>query len=203
MFPGHTVRSSGGERVLSEVGVSADVVVATPGAEPVARRGYEAVLLLDTWMVLGRQDLRADEETLRRWLNAAGLVRPGGRVIAVGDPARPLLQALVRWDPIGAAARELEDRASAHLPPAVRMASVTGAPDAVAEAMTLLELPGVAEVLGPVPVTTRDGAEEVRAVLRVPRHLGPELSAALGDLQRARSARRMAAVRVQVDPTVL
>src|SRR5690606_32424241 len=152
--------------------VSADVVVATPGAEPPARRGYEAVLLLDTWLGLGRSDLRSDEEAIRRWFNAAGLVRPGGRVIAMGDPSLPLLQTLVRWDPVGFAGRELESRQSAHLPPAVRMASVTGAPDAVTEAMALLVLPDVAEVLGPVPVVARDTDDEVRVVIRVPRQLG-------------------------------
>ncbi|WP_110238565.1 primosomal protein N' [Nocardioides gilvus] len=203
MFPGHTVRSSGGDRVLSEVGVSADIVVATPGAEPPARQGYEAVLLLDTWLGLGRSDLRSDEEAVRRWFNAAALVRPGGRVIAMGDPSLPLLQTLVRWDPVGFAGRELEARQSAHLPPAVRMASVTGLPDAVEEAMALVELPAVAEVLGPVPVLQREETEEVRVVIRVPRHLGAALSQALGDMQRARSARRLAAVRVQVEPLQL
>lgn len=203
MFPGHTVRSSGGERILSEVGVSADIVVATPGAEPPARRGYEAVLLLDTWLSLGRNDLRSDEEAVRRWFNAAGLVRPGGRVLAMGDPSLPLLQTLVRWDPVGFAGRELESRHSAHLPPAVRMASVSGTPDAVQEALSLVELPPVAEVLGPVPVPSREETDEVRVVVRVPRHLGTALSEALGDMQRARSARRLTAVRVQVEPLQL
>ena len=59
------------------------------GAEPVAAGGYAAVVLLDTWLMLARADLRTDEEALRRWSNAAGLVRPGGRAIVVGDPATP------------------------------------------------------------------------------------------------------------------
>ena len=33
-----------------------------------ANRGYGAALLLDSWALLGRQDLRAAEDTLRRWL---------------------------------------------------------------------------------------------------------------------------------------
>ena len=53
-------------------------MVATPGAEPVAAGGYAAALLLDTWLALARADLRASEESLRRWLNAAALVRPAG-----------------------------------------------------------------------------------------------------------------------------
>src|SRR5690606_11374698 len=140
---------------------------------------------------------------VRRWFNAAGLVRPGGRVLAMGDPSLPLLQTLVRWDPVGFAGRELESRQSAHLPPAVRMASVAGLPDAVDEAMALVDLPPVAEVLGPVPVLAREKTDEVRVVIRVPRHLGAALSQSLGDMQRARSARRLAAVRVQVEPLQL
>ena len=96
------------------------MVVATPGAEPVVEGGYACVVLLDTWLMLARTDLRTDEEALRRWLAAAALARPadeGGRVVAVGDPALPALQALLRWDPAGFARRELEERQSAHLPP--------------------------------------------------------------------------------------
>ena len=113
-LPGVTVRqSSSGERVLAEVDDQPAIVVATPGAEPVAAGGYAAVLLLDTWLLLGRADLRATEEAVRRWANAAALVRPaadGGRVLAVGDPAHPGLQALIRWDPAGLARREIDER---------------------------------------------------------------------------------------------
>jgi primosomal protein N' (replication factor Y) (superfamily II helicase) len=196
MFPGTTVRSSGGERVLDQVDSQPQLVVATPGAEPVAAGGYSGVLLLDTWMPLARTDLRTEEEALRRWLAAAGLVRPGGHVMAVGDPGHPALQALVRWDPAGFAAREVEQRVAAHLPPAVRLATVTGEPGAVDDALTLLDVPEVAEVLGPVPV----GESEVRLVVRAPRHHGAALSAALLELQRVRSARKLEAVRIQVDP---
>ena len=105
-FPGTVVRTSGGDRVLASVDDEPAIVVATPGAEPVAEGGYAAVVLLDTWLALGLADLRAEEEALRRWCNAVGLVRPGGRAVVVGDPAHPAVQALVRWDPAGFAARE-------------------------------------------------------------------------------------------------
>ena len=80
------------------------VVVATPGAEPVRRGGYGAALLLDGWALLGRQDLRAAEDTLRRWMAAAALVRSradGGVVAVVAESAIPTVQALIRWDPVG------------------------------------------------------------------------------------------------------
>ncbi|WP_205475182.1 primosomal protein N' [Nocardioides sp. SYSU D00038] len=195
-LPGVVVRTSGGARVLAEVDDDRAVVVATPGAEPVATTGYAAVLLLDTWLPLGRLDLRTEEEALRRWLNAAGLVRPGGRVLAVGDPAHPAIQALVRWDPGGFAQRESEQRQAAHLPPASRLATITGEPGAVDDALTLLAPPDGTEVLGPVALESG----EFRAVVRSPRVHGAALSAALGELQRLRSARKLDAVRVQVDP---
>ncbi len=197
-FPGVPVLTSGGASVRAGVPSTPAMVVATPGAEPVAEAGYAAVVLLDTWLPLGRADLRAEEEALRRWLNAAGLVRPGGRVVAVGEPDQPALQALVRWDPAGFAEREAVQRAEAHLPPSSRLATITGDPGAVDDAITLLDLPDGAEVLGPVPA-----GEQSRVVIRVPRAAGAALSRALGEIQRVRSARKLDAVRVQVDPATL
>ncbi len=198
-FPGVPVLTSGGAHVRADVPASPAMVVATPGAEPVADgTGYAAVVLLDTWLPLGRADLRAEEEALRRWLNTAGLARPGARVVAVGEPDHPALQALVRWDPAGFAERETAQRAEAHLPPSSRLATISGDPGAVDDALTLLDLPDGAEVLGPVPA-----GDQSRVVIRVPRAAGAALSRALGEVQRVRSARKLDAVRVQVDPATL
>ncbi|MET0999469.1 MAG: primosomal protein N', partial [Marmoricola sp.] len=208
--PGVPVRtSSSGDRVLASVEATPAIVVATPGAEPVAVGGYSAVVLMDTWLLLARSDLRATEEALRRWANAAALVRrasAGGRVLAIGDPSHPGLQALLRWDPSGLARREIDERQSAHLPPASRVATITGAPDDLEQAVAALQLPAGAEVLGPVPVEApRDAVAEeaVRYVVRVPRSSGAALSAALGDLQAHRSTRKLPHVRIEVDPAEL
>ena len=194
-FPKVPVVTSSADRVRDRVGPEPRIVVATPGAEPVAEGGYAVVILLDTWLVLGRDAMRVGEEALRRWCNAVGLVRPGGRALAVGDPASAALQALVRWDPAGFASREAEDRRTANLPPAARIATITGEPGAVDDALTLLALPATGDLLGPLP----EGEEE-RVVVRVPRRDGPALSAALGELQRVRSARKLEPVRIPVDP---
>ncbi|MBO9521223.1 MAG: primosomal protein N' [Nocardioidaceae bacterium] len=194
-FPSVPVRTSSGDRVLSDVPDKPALVVSTPGAEPVAERGYAAVLLLDTWLLLARSDLRAAEEALRRWSNAAALVAPGGRVLAVGDPAHPALQALVRWDAGGFADREITERQQAHLPPSSRVATLTAPAEVLDAARAALELPAGAEVLGPVPAE-----DEQRLVVRVPRAAGADLSAALQAMQARRSARKEPHVRVQVDP---
>lgn len=200
-FPGVTVRTSGGDHVLDTVPDAPALVVCTPGAEPVAEGGYSAALLLDTWLLLARPDLRAAEESVRRWFNAAALVRPaavGGAVIMVGEPSATPLQAIVRWSPGQYAVRELEERRSARLPPAARVAELTGPAAAVADVLARLEK-GV-DVLGPVDVDE----ETVRAIVRTPRAAGSALAHDLKAAQAARTAKKLAgSVRVQVDPTTL
>ena len=204
-FPDVPVRTSGGQHVLAEVSAEPALVIATPGAEPVAADGYAAALLLDGWALLGRPSLRAAEETLRRWLNAAALVRPAGSVVVLAEASLPAVQALVRWDPVGFAERELAERAELGFPPAVRMAAVTGPSAAIAEFVGSAALPDRAEILGPVPVEP-NGAEPgsdpaERALIRIPRTDGLALARALHAAQAARSARKDGgAVRVQLDP---
>jgi primosomal protein N' (replication factor Y) len=221
-FPSAAVRVSGGEGRLGRVPAAPALVVATPGAEPAADGGYAAALLLDGHALLGRADLRAAEEALRRWMNAAALVRPraeGGIVVVLADAALPPVQALIRWDPVTHAQRELAERADLGFPPAVRMASVTGSAEAVHKLLSEMARPDGAEVLGPVPIPisrdkisrdkiSRDKqvaeGEPYRALVRVPRRAGMQLAHALADAQAARSARKdPERLRVQIDPLEL
>jgi primosomal protein N' (replication factor Y) len=206
-FPGATVRTSGSTSgVLATVPAGPSLVVATPGAEPVAEGGYGAALLLDSWALLARADLRAGEEALRRWMNAASLVRPGsagGHVVVAADAAHPVVQALVRWDPAWLAERELADRRELGFPPVTRIASLAGSSAALAEFLAAARLPDDADLLGPVPEPPRPGqeGERERYLVRVPRAEGAALARALAEVQGVRSARKVPEhVRVQLDP---
>jgi len=222
-FPGVPIRNSGrtaAAGVLASVGKGPALVVATPGAEPIPEGGYGAALLLDSWALLGRADLRAGEETMRRWLGAASLVRSaseGGQVIVMADSGHPVVQALIRWDPAGLAGRELGERRELGFPPAVRMAMLTATASACQELLAVAVLPSSAEVLGPVPLperhetgpagaaeTARDGQPappSVRYLVRAPRTDGAALAHALHSGQAVRSAAKAAEhVRVQLDP---
>ena len=213
-FSGTTVVTSGGGTVLSTVPRGPAVVVATPGAEPRVTGGYGAALLLDAWALLGRQDLRAAEDTMRRWLAAAALVRSradGGVVAVVADSLIPTVQALVRWDPVGHADAELDARAEVGLPPTVHIAAVDGRTEAV---NTLLDkacegLPGGAELLGPVelpvgarrPAAVAADATVTRMLVRVSRADGLALAGALRRAVAVMSGRHeQEPVRVQIDP---
>ncbi|WP_200261605.1 primosomal protein N' [Streptomyces sp. HSG2] len=212
-FPAVPVRTSGREQVLDTVPDSPALVVSTPGAEPVAEGGYAAALLLDGWAMLARPDLRSAEDALRRWIAAASLVRPresGGSVVIVAEASLRPVQALVRWDPLGHARRELAERAELGFPPACRMASVTGTPDALAGFLGEVALPADAEVLGPVPLpelrtgrgTERSAGPRARALVRVPPGSGSALAAALKTAQARRQARGEGErVAVRIDPS--
>ena len=201
-FPGVPVRTSGAAEVLASVPGKPALVVCTPGAEPVAEGGYGAALLLDGWALLGRQDLRAGEETLRRWMAAAALVRPaadGGRVVVDTQSGFG-----ADHGEVGLAGLELSERRELGFPPAMRMASIEGGPDAVAGALEDLTLPESGEVLGPVPIGEFDAdgnAERERALVRVSRADGKALAAEIHAAAARRDARKAPEpIRIQLDP---
>jgi primosomal protein N' (replication factor Y) len=211
-LPGISVITSGGDAMVSAVPCEPAVVVATPGAEPVAAGGYGAALLLDSWALLGRQDLRAAEDTLRRWMAAAALVRPrgdGGTVAVVAESAIPTVQSLIRWDPVGHADLEFDARVEVGLPPAVHIAAIDGEPAAVNALLDIAELPDTAQLLGPVdlpsgarrPPGVAADTPVSRMLVRVPRDGGLALAAALRKATGVLSARHdQQPTRVQIDP---
>jgi primosomal protein N' (replication factor Y) (superfamily II helicase) len=206
------VRTSSGSGVLGEVSSSPALVIATPGAEPRVPGGYSAAVLLDGWSLLARPTLRAAEEALRRWMNAAALVRPGsagGKVVIMADGHLRPVQALIRWDPATYAERELSERDELRFPPAVRMAALTGAPGDVRQFLDEVSLPRGTDVLGPVPAgpdgpsPSGDG-DVVRYLVRARAADGTRLAIALRDGLAARSAgRNPGQVRLRLDPAAV
>jgi primosomal protein N' (replication factor Y) (superfamily II helicase) len=211
-FAGMPVITSAGDAIVAEVAARPALVVATPGAEPRAAAGYGAALLLDTWALLGRQDLRAAEDALWRWMSASALVRArgeGGVVMVVAESSIPTVQSLIRWDPVGHAEAELTARTEVGLPPSVHMAALDGTAGAVAALLDEAGLPDGAELLGPVdlppgvrrPAGTPAGVPVTRMLVRVAREQGLALAASLRRGVGVLSARQThEPARVQIDP---
>ena len=209
-FPGPRCGSSGRSsgRAGRRCRRARAIVVATPGAEPVAEGGYGAALLLDSWALLGRADLRAGEETLRRWMNAAALVRPavggrpGGGRGGRGASRRP---------GAGALGPGLAGRAGAGRPARARLPAghpdglrCPASPAALAEFLEALRLPDGRRPARPGAraAAARPGRRAgalPRAGAARPRALA--LAHALAEVQGVRSAKKVAEhVRVQLDP---
>jgi len=212
-FPGVPVRVSGAAtNVLATVTGDPALVVATPGAEPVAPSGYAAALLLDAALVTSRPALDVSEQALRSWMGAARLVRSatdGGVVVLVGDGAPTPTQALVRWDPVWLADRELGERTELRLPPAVHVIVVEGAREDVDRVLAHADLPPGSDLLG--PSSTGDLPENemlldpesrrpVRALVRTPWAAADAASAVIAAAVATASARRDAPVRVRAEP---
>ncbi|WP_236649733.1 hypothetical protein [Micrococcus luteus] len=141
--------------------------------------------------------------------------------MVVTADAGEAVNALVRRDPDGFAARQVAERRELHLPPAGRLAEVTGEAAAVAEYLELVEAarrerpdedvhedphsapldggPARLPWIGPVP----DPADETRsrALLIFPYAAAEATVGALRAARSAASARRETApVRVRLDP---
>ncbi|OFI38176.1 primosomal protein N' [Arthrobacter sp. SW1] len=200
-FPGKTVITSSGDQVKATVGAAPALVVATIGGEPVAESGYAAALLLDGDSLLRRENLRAGEDTVRRWFNAAALVRPaseGGLVVVTADDGTAT-GALLRWDPAGFAARELALRQELKLPPAVRLASVTGQRADVAHFTDAVEKAVELRRVGPSPLSlsslrpaTPGEEPDFRSLLFIPYGQAAQATKAMRAIKASTAAKRTA-----------
>jgi primosomal protein N' (replication factor Y) len=167
-----SVVQADGDHPFLEVPDKPALVVATRGSEPVAHGGYRAVLLLDGDNMLQRSSLGALEETLRGWEWAASLAAPGASVY-VTDVDGPVVHAFTAGAHRDLMVKELRERRELRLPPAVRIASVTGPAALVAEVTTDIvdAYPG-SDVLGPVRLDN----DRVRSLLRFSFAVGSDVA---------------------------
>ena len=126
----------------------------------------------------------------------------GGRVVVLADSEPRPVQALLRWDPAGAAERELADRRRLRFPPAVTMAALRGPPtrSRTCSRRSRASCPRAPTSWGPRRTA---GTACARSCGSTP-PAGSQLAAALKAGQAVRSARKAADfVTVTVDPADL
>jgi primosomal protein N' (replication factor Y) len=172
-FPGVRVIVADGERPILEVSDEPALVIATRGAEPIAAGGYRAVLLLDGESMVARESLRVGEDCLRWWSNAAALASRRAPIVLVGVGGA-LASTLATWRQADYARAELADRRSLRFPPAVRVATLTGAIGAVSDAIEAVGVDHL-DILGPVDT----GEGTVRTIVRFDYGLGHEIAEGL------------------------
>ena len=150
-FPGVHIVEATGENVVLGVDASSKIVIATPGAEPVADGGYSAVVILDCDVALAKDSLKAREDAVRGWSNALALANSYAHSALIGLP-KDLGVQLATWRQIELASFELAERDALGFPPAKRMISASGLKDLVQSlAEELAGVQGV-KVLGSAPV---------------------------------------------------
>ena len=196
-FPGIRVVTSNMDKPVSAVPNRPSLVCATPGCEPTTVEGYAAAVLLDMSLWLARTDLRGEEHAYSRMIQASALVRPEGTVVVVADATAVAVQALIRWDPVGFAQRQLQERQSAHMPPAARVVTLTGASADLLETLAALTLPQPSQVIGP----SLSDSGKYQLTLSMPWHLGAAFGTHLREVLALRQAtKRGESVQVRIDP---
>jgi primosomal protein N' (replication factor Y) len=175
--------------------------------------GYSAAIILDAGQATAPVGLDVAESAVERWLAAAHLVVPhsaGGKVVLVGQANPAAVQALIRFDPVLLASRDLAERAELGLPPITRMAAVAGDQLAVSTLLSRVELATPQAVIGPRPVGNSanepvDGqllAEpKAKAYVRVAAKDGQALAEQIRIALATRAAKREAGeLKVVLDP---
>ena len=198
-FPGVPIVYSEADHMVREVSDQPAIVVATPVAEPTCNAGYASVVILDP--IAGPPRLSIDEDTMRRWFSVAVLARITGTVFVAMPEQDPSVQALLRWDAAGFAERDMAERIEARLPPASRIAVVSGRRQDVSAVTGGLTVPHVSMGLVHTPEKGEVNADTWREVLFAPRAHGSAFSHELRVGAARRSADKGAGpITIHVDP---
>lgn len=150
-FPGVKILVSSGDKPLVRVTSEPALVVATPGAEPLAEGGYRLVLILDGDRMRAREQLRVVENLLRIWTNTIALMATGGKCYVAGSGEK-LGLALSAWKLGPVIERELAERVSLGLPPAARLVALEGTPSLVQKAFGSVEQIDSVRLIGTVSI---------------------------------------------------
>ncbi len=210
-FSNTPVISSAGDHIKTTISQKPVLVVATPGAEPVAPEGYTAVVLLDGNTMLAREGLDTPAEVFHRWTDAMALTKShsnDGLCVITADPG-PEVNTLARLDIPGYYAAVYHQRLQPQLPPARRYACIDGAQvdvEAYLEHVQeqLQDSTGerpVLHLIGPSPLDPEGG--QVRMLAFFSYRDGNAVTATLRGTKAAFSARKEyihGPVRVRVDP---
>lgn len=206
-FPGTRIIESTGESPILHA-PSNSLVIATPGAEPLTKGGYSAVVILDAQNALGKDSLRATEDAIRNWCNAIALMNSTGSAVLVGLSGT-LATKVSLWAIDDISRHELESRIELRFPPAIRLASIGAERNLIQSVIQELgNIDGI-EILGPISITDKGSEIESRVLLKYEYSIGAKLAETLktqslklsAGQQRfsAKSGRAMRPIRIKMD----
>jgi primosomal protein N' (replication factor Y) len=138
-FPNQIVIQSTAGDPRDSVSAEPALVVSTPGVEPIAEKGYAAVVILQVDRFLSSTSSNGVESAYSNFFAASALVGDTGVVALVHDDGAPITSALTTWNPATISKREIEQRISLQLPP------ISGAVLVLADSAELVRLKSALE----------------------------------------------------------
>ena len=200
-FPGRSVTVADGSHELLEIDARPRLVVATVGAAPIAVGGYQAVVLLDGESHLAGERLGVAEDYVRQSRNAMALAAGDAHCVITGASGA-VATAVQTATTAAFASAELAGRLETRFPPAVRVASVSGDPSLVRQAVDSLTGIAKTDTLGTVDIVGPGGESEVRTIVRFPYASGAPVADELRAqvlLAAAKSRKNTGRLRVRMD----
>ena len=228
-FPGVGIIVSSGsaaEGIVSTVSSKPRLVIATPGAEPVAKGGYAAAVILDSRFLQG-DGLGSETRLIRLVTRIASRVRPrreAGHLMLAGGADPGLVAAVGAWALGDFASLLLQERRHLRLPPTAAWFSITGTKEGIRHFLALarseLERAPIApsgseaeqdillaggvgtlsagvETLGPVPAKRQN---EITVYLRCEAPHRAALGERIGTAHRIHTASGEASLRIEYAP---
>ena len=150
-FPNQVVIQSTASDQRDSVSSEPALVISTPGVEPIAEKGYAAVVILQVDRFLSSSASNGVERAYSNFFAAGALISDVGVIALVSDDGSPITSALTTWNPATISKREIEQRISLQLPP------ISGAVLVLADSTELVRL--------------KDALESAKAESRAPKSL--------------------------------
>jgi primosomal protein N' (replication factor Y) len=138
-FPNQVVIQSTASDPRDSVSGDPAIVVSTPGVEPIAESGYEAVIMLQVDRFLSSSASNGVERAYSNFFAAGALISDSGVIALVSHDGSPITSALTTWNPATISKREIEQRISLQLPP------ISGAVLVLADSPELVRLKSALE----------------------------------------------------------
>ena len=138
-FPNQVVIQSTSSDPRDSVSSDPAIVISTPGVEPIAESGYEAVIMLQVDRFLSSSASNGVERAYSNFFAAGALISDSGVIALVSDDGSPITSALTTWNPATISKREIEQRISLQLPP------ISGAVLVLADSAELVRLKSALE----------------------------------------------------------
>ena len=202
-FPNIPIISSSGDSIKDEISDDKSIVVATPGAQPIAKNGYSAIVILNALAFFSHDDLAAGERAREMLFETSALVRNDGQIIIAIDDAHPIVGAITQWNPATMIQRELRERAELGLPPFensayIRVSSqeATQLVSGLRSSITSGRLNSTVSILGPVEL----GNSESKIILRFKDEDHESTANFLRELQRKRGIARKPLLYIRITP---
>jgi primosomal protein N' (replication factor Y) len=205
-FPNHLVIQSTANDSRDLVSNKPALVISTPGVEPIAERGYSAVVILQVDRFLSASSSNGVERAYSSFFAAAALLSESGTIALVHDDGAPIASALATWNPATISKREIEQRIALKLPP------IVGAVLVLAESAELVRLKSALEsakdenrapkslrVYGP----TANGTEDSRLTLLIDPIEQLDLVALLREINKRRTISKKSPLAYRVNPYTL